>query len=84
MEKPEDDEPILSPWAVTLLVVVILLVVLFAGIAYLKGPYDDADRMRERLNDIPIPDESYRQGWLDCVDYYIWLKTMPTNMTSAG
>jgi len=79
-EKKEEDGPSLSTlFAVT--TVVIILVVGFMVYNIVTGPFRMADELREHINDVNCSDD-YRQGWLDCVDYWLDLVTSPQNATS--
>ena len=42
-----------------------------------------ADDLRERLDDNINASDDYKQGWLDCVDYYLHLAVGPANMTGV-
>lgn len=49
----------------------------------ITGPYRTADQLRERLDDKVNVSDDYRQGWLDCVKYWLHLTIGPHNMTST-
>jgi hypothetical protein len=46
-------------------------------------PYRTNDKLKERLDVLDDVSDDYRQGWLDCAEYYLWLKTAPTNVTTT-
>ena len=81
-EKEEDNNPGGSVlfFAIT---ITIIVVVGFSLYNYISEPYRTADELRDVVNNHMnnISDE-YRQGWLDCVDYYLNMKTEPTNVTT--
>ena len=70
----------------TLFIVATIVVVLVVGFGiynYISEPFHTADSLKDRINDLGNVTSDYRQGWLDCADYYLWLKTAPTNVTSS-
>ena len=64
------------------LMVVIVFVVGIGLYAYISEPYTTADRLRDQLDNVGDVSEDYKQGWLDCVNYYLHMKTAPTNVTA--
>ena len=64
------------------LMVVVSLVVGIGLYAYFSEPYTTADKLRDQLNNVGDVSEDYKQGWLDCVNYYLHMKTAPTNVTA--
>ncbi len=66
---------------IVLLTVVVIIIVLYVYTAIVE-PYRVADQLRNRLKDIESGySEDYRQGWLDCVSYYINEIYGPKNAT---
>jgi len=68
---------------ITVGLVVVIIVVAMGIHATMTAPYHMADDLRERIDAKGNVSDDYRQGWLDCVDYFLKLSTEPTNMTGG-
>jgi len=69
-----------------LMAVVAALMIILVGAAIFmdaQGKYWMADDLRERLDERSGLSDDYKQGWLDCVDYYLHLAIGATNMTGS-
>jgi hypothetical protein len=74
-----------GPGACILFIVPTLIIILIVGLGvyqYISAPFHMADKLRDRLDMLGNVTSEYHQGWLDCVDYYLWLETAPTNTTA--
>lgn len=74
-----------SPIGTIITVGIIISIFIVGLVVYnvVSAPYHMADELRDRVdmqNNVTV---DYRQGWLDCVDYYLWLSTGPSNMTNS-
>ena len=82
-EKKEEVEA--GPSLSTLLFVAGVCVTILVGFAVynmVTGPYAVADDLRDHVDRINCSDD-YRQGWLDCVDYWLEQTVGPANCTTA-
>ena len=81
-EKEEDEGPSLGA-LFTAFSIVMIVTVGFVIYQVMSEPYRTADELRDVVNNQMnnISDE-YKEGWLDCVDYYLKMKTEATNVTS--
>ena len=83
-ETKEDEEVVEGPSLGTMLfvgAVVMTVIVGFAVYQMVVGPYATADNLRDHVDRINCSDD-YRQGWLDCVDYWLDMTVGPQNCTS--
>ena len=62
--------------------IVMIMVVGFAVFQMIMGPYATADNLRDVVNSRDVTDD-YRQGWLDCVEYWLDMTVGPQNATAA-
>ena len=63
--------------------VLAILIVGFGVYRVVSEPYRVADELRDRLKDIEdTKSEDYKQGWSDCVKYYINEIYGPQNATA--
>ena len=62
-----------------------LMIILVGAAIYMdaQGKYWMADNLRDHLDEKGNVSDDYRQGWLDCVDYYLHLAIGPTNATGS-
>jgi hypothetical protein len=79
-EKEEEGNGLGHMITVALILVCIVIGLVVYNVA--SGPYRTADQLRERLDDKVNVSEEYRQGWLDCVKYYLEVAIGPNNMTA--
>ena len=81
----EDKKDRSDVWMVRLAVLLIFLTVCVGLYAYLSEPFRVADRLHDRLDALMVGgvSDEYRQGWLDCVSYYLNQIYGPSNMTSS-
>lgn len=85
-DEKKEDEPESSSiaWMGFVIAVSIILVVGFALYQTISEPYRTADKLRDVVNNqMNNISDDYREGWLDCVDYYLKMKTEMTNMTQT-
>ena len=62
--------------------IIVLGFIAFVMIGSFLEPHWTADKLRDQLNNVGDVSEDYKQGWLDCVNYYLDMKTGPTNVTA--
>lgn len=82
-DKKEEIEPFYLGVIITVMVVISIVVVGLVVYNVVSAPYSMADELRDRVDMRDNVTVEYRQGWLDCVDYYLWLSTGPSNMTNS-
>jgi len=71
----------------TLFIIGTVVIIIIVGLSIfnaLAHPFSMGDSLKERLNALGNVSDDYRQGWLDCINYYLKLETGPTNSTSNG
>ena len=76
------EAPVVEPIEVVAAPVVLIVVVGMGVYNYISAPFYMADSLRDRLDVLGNVSSDYRQGWLDCVDYYFKLAVGPTNSTT--
>ena len=81
-EKKEDEGPSLGT-LIAVGVIVMTVVIGFTIYQMIAGPYATADTLRDEINGQVNVSSDYRQGWLDCVDYWLDMTVGPQNATVA-
>ena len=83
-EKKEEKESGISLGTLITIGAVLMIVVGMGIYQYMSAPYRVADELREHLDNKGNVSDEYKQGWLDCVAYYLKKQTEATNMTSSA
>jgi len=70
-------------WMISIGLVIIIVIIGVSIYNVMSEPYRVADELRGRLKDIEVgKSEDYKQGWNDCVKYYINEIYGPKNATA--
>jgi len=80
----DNDEVEAGPTIGTMFFIGAIFVITIVGFSIyqmISGPYTVADNLREHINHVNCSDD-YRQGWLDCVNYWLDMNVGCQNCTS--
>ena len=82
-EKKKDDGEEISIYVISFAVIITICIIVLGASMYISmvQPYHITDMLKDHIEDLDVSDD-YRQGWMDCADFYLHEMTKATNCTS--